>query len=66
MKDKLIGLVFLLVLCVGAVVYATREAGISLLIFVSLSSFVFVAGFGGGLTYTVSYTHLTLPTICSV
>ena len=51
MKDKLIGLVFLLVLCVGAVVYATREAGISLLIFVSLSSFVFVAGFGGGLTY---------------
>ena len=51
MKDKLIGLVILLVLCVGAVVYATREAGISLLIFVSLSSFVFVAGFGGGLTY---------------
>jgi len=40
MKDKLIGLVILLVLCVGAVVYATREAGISLLIFVSLSSFV--------------------------
>ena len=51
MKDKLIGLIFLLVLCVGAVVDATREAGISLLIFVSLSSFVFVAGFGGGLTY---------------
>ena len=51
MKDKLIGLVFLLVLCVGAVVYAAREAEISLLIFVSLSSFVFVAGFGGGLTY---------------
>jgi len=51
MKDKLIGLVILVVLCVGAVVYATREAGISLLIFVSLSSFVFVAGFGGGLTY---------------
>ena len=51
MKDKVIGLVILLVLCVGAVVYATREAGISLLIFVSLSSFVFVAGFGGGLTY---------------
>ncbi len=51
MKDKLIGLVFLLVLCVGAVVYATREAGISLLIFVSLPSFVFVTGFGGGLTY---------------
>ena len=51
MKDKLIGLVILLVLCVGAVVYATREAGISLLHFVSLPSFVFVAGFGGGLTY---------------
>ena len=51
MKDKLIGLVILVVLCDGAVVYATRGAGISLLIFVSLSSFVFVAGFGGGLTY---------------
>ena len=51
MKDKLIGLVFLLVLCVGAVVYAAREAEISLLIFVSLSSFVFVTGCGGGLTY---------------
>ena len=37
MKDKLIGLVFLLALCVGAVVYATREAGISLLIFYSHS-----------------------------
>jgi len=47
MKDKLIGLVILLVLCVGAVVYATREAGISLLNFVSLSSFVFVTGCGG-------------------
>ena len=51
MKDKLIGLVFLLVLCVGVVVYVTREDGISLLNFVSLPSFVFVAGFGGGLTY---------------
>ena len=51
MKDKLIGLVFLLVLCVGVVVYATGEAGISLLHFVSLPSLFFVAGFGGGLTY---------------
>ena len=51
MKDKLIGLVILVVLCDGAVVYATSEAGISLLNFVSLSAFVFVAGFGGGLTY---------------
>ena len=51
MKDKLIGLVILVVLCVGVVVYATREAGISLLHFVSLPSFLFVAGFGGGLTY---------------
>ena len=51
MKDKLIGLVILVVLCVGVVVYATGEAGISLLHFVSLPSFLFVAGFGGGLTY---------------
>ena len=51
MKDKLIGLVILVVLCVGAVVYVTSEAGISLLNFVSLSSFVFVTGCGGGLTY---------------
>ena len=51
MKDKLIGLVFLLVLCVGVVVYVTCEDGISILHFVSLPSFVFVAGFGGGLTY---------------
>ena len=51
MKDKLIGLVILVVLCVGAVVYVTSEAGISLLNFVSLSAFVFVAGWGGGLTY---------------
>ena len=51
MKDKLIGLVILVVLCVGAVVFITRDAGISLLHFVSLSAFVFVAGWGGGLTY---------------
>tara|TARA_B100001167_G_scaffold28168_1_gene14890 strand:- start:44 stop:412 length:369 start_codon:yes stop_codon:yes gene_type:complete len=51
MKDKLIGLVILVVLCVGVVVYATGESGISLLHFVSLPSFPFVAGFGGGLTY---------------
>ena len=51
MKDKLIGLVILVVLCVGVVVYATREAAISLLHFVSLPSFAFVAGFGSGLTF---------------
>ena len=51
MKDKLIGLVFLVVLCNGAVVLATRDAGISLLHFVSITSFIFVAGWGGGLTY---------------
>ena len=52
MKDKLIGLVILLVLCVGDVyVIAHGDAGISLLNFVSLSAFVFVAGCGGGLTY---------------
>ena len=51
MKDKLIGLVILVVLCVGEVVFITRDAGISLLHFVSLSAFVFVAGCGGGLTY---------------
>ena len=51
MKDKLIGLVILVVLCVGVVFFATGEAEVSLLDFVSLSAFVFVAGFGGGLTY---------------
>ena len=51
MKDKLIGLVILVVLCVGVVVYVTGEAETSVLGFVSLSAFVFVAGFGGGLTY---------------
>ena len=51
MKDKFIGLVIIVVLCNGAVVYVTSEAGISLLNFVSISAFVFVAGCGGGLTY---------------
>ena len=52
MKDTLIGLVILVVLCVGDVyVIAHGDAGISLLNFVSLSAFVFVAGWGGGLTY---------------
>ncbi len=51
MKDKLIGLVILVVLCVGVVFLATGEAEVSSLGFVSLPSFVFVAGFGGGLTY---------------
>ena len=51
MKDKLIGLVILVVLCVDVVFLATGEAEVSPLGFVSLPSFVFVAGFGGGLTY---------------
>jgi len=51
MKDKLIGLVILVVLCVGVVFFVTGEAEVSVLGFVSLSAFVFVAGFGGGLTY---------------
>ena len=51
MKDKLIGLVILVVLCVGVVFLATGEAEVSPLGFVSLPSFVFVVGFGGGLTY---------------
>ena len=51
MKDKLIGLVILVVLCVGVVFFATGEAEASVLGFVSLPSFAFVAGFGGGLTF---------------
>tara|TARA_B100000945_G_scaffold300074_1_gene281305 strand:- start:1500 stop:1868 length:369 start_codon:yes stop_codon:yes gene_type:complete len=51
MKDKLIGLVILLMICIGIVFDAIGEAEVSGLSFVSLSSFVFVAGFGGGLTY---------------
>ena len=51
MKDKLIGLVILVVSCVGVVFLAAGEAEASVLGFVSLPSFAFVAGFGGGLTY---------------
>ena len=51
MKDKLIGLVILVVLCVGVVFLAAGEAEASVLGFVSLPSFAFVAGFGGGLTF---------------
>ena len=51
MKDKLIGLVILVVLCVGVVFLATSEAGLSAGVFISGPSFAFVAGFGGGLTY---------------
>ena len=51
MKDKLIGLVILVVSCVGVVFLAACEAEASVLGFVSLPSFAFVAGFGGGLTY---------------
>ena len=49
MKDKLIGLVILVVLCVGVVFLATSEAGLSAGVFISGPSFAFVAGFGGGL-----------------
>ena len=51
MKDKVIGLVILVVLCVGVVFLAAGEAEASVLGFVSLPSFAFVAGFGGGLTF---------------
>ena len=51
MKDKLIGLVILVVSCVGVVFLAAGEAEASVLGFVSLPSFAFVAGFGGGLTF---------------
>ena len=51
MKDKLIGLVILLVLCVGVVFLVTSEGGFSAGVFVSPTSFVFVVGFGGGLTF---------------
>ena len=52
MKDKLIGLVILVVLCVSDVyVIAHGEAGLSAGVFISGPSFAFVAGFGGGLTY---------------
>jgi len=51
MKDKLIGLVILVVLCVGVVFLVTSEGGFSAGVFVSPTSFAFVAGFGGGLTF---------------
>ena len=51
MKDKLIGLVVIVVTCVGSIILATSEAGLSAGVFISGPSFVFVAGFGGGLTY---------------
>ena len=51
MKDKLIGLVILVVTCVGSIILATSEAGFSAGVFVSPASFVFVVGFGGGLTF---------------
>jgi len=51
MKDKLIGLVILVVTCVGSIILATSLAGLSAGVFISGPSFAFVAGFGGGLTY---------------
>jgi len=51
MKDKLIGLVILVVTCVGSIILATSEAGFSAGGFISGPSFAFVAGFGGGLTF---------------
>ena len=51
MKDKLIGLVVIVVTCVGSIILATSEAGLSAGVFISGPSFAFVAGFGGGLTY---------------
>ena len=37
--------------CVGSIILATSEAGFSAGVFVSPASFVFVVGFGGGLTF---------------
>ena len=51
MKDKLIGLVVIVVTCVGSIILATSLAGLSVGVFISGPSFAFVAGFGGGLTY---------------
>ena len=51
MKDKLIGLVILVVTCVGSIILATSEAGFSAGVFVSPASFVLVVGYGGGLTF---------------
>ena len=51
MKDKLIGLVILVVSCVGVGFLAAGEAEASVFGFVSLPSVAFVAGFGGGLTF---------------
>ena len=51
MKDKLIGLVVIVVTCVGSIILATSLAGLSVGVFISGPSFAFVAGFGGGLTF---------------
>ena len=51
MKDKFIGLVVIVVTCVGSIILATSLAGLSVGVFISGPSFAFVAGFGGGLTY---------------
>ena len=51
MKDKIIGLFVIVGTCVAIIVLVSDQAGVSPLAFVSAASFLFVAGFGGGLTY---------------
>ena len=51
MKDKIIGFFVTVGTCVAIIVLVSDQAGVSPLAFVSAASFVFVAGFRGGLTY---------------
>ena len=51
MKDKIIGLFVTVGTCVAIIVSVSHQAGFSPLAFVSTASFLFVTGFGGGLTY---------------
>ena len=51
MKDKIIGLFVTVGTCFAIIVLVSDQAGVSPLAFVSATSFLFVAGFGGGLTY---------------
>ena len=51
MKNKIIGLFVAVGTIVAIIVLVSDQAGISPLAFVSAASFLFVAAFGGGLTY---------------
>ena len=65
MKDKIIGLFVTVGTCVAIIVLVSDQAGVSPLAFVSAASFLFVAGFGGGLTYMRKnkYSHNELITV---